>query len=219
MKFTSDVKPHYFFLFLFTLLVLPQGHNLEAMKESSSASQYSIDPQKSQFLVYTSTAGLFGGLGHKHKISIPDFSGKLAFDPSDLAHSSLQMSIVAKSLVILAEDKKEEKDKPKIEEEMQTKVLDVENFPEITFRSTEISIKPAGANEYDAVIHGDLNLHGVTRNIPVNAKVTTENDHLTARGEFTLKQTDYQIKPPSAGGGTVKVKDELRFTFEIAAHL
>jgi hypothetical protein len=41
---------------------------------------------------------------------------------------------------------------------------------------------------------------------------------LRAKGAFTLKQTSFDIKPVSIAGGTIKVKDELKFTFEIVAH-
>ena len=42
-------------------------------------------------------------------------------------------------------------------------------------------------------------------------------DSLRANGEFTLRQTDFNIKPASAVGGTIKLKDELKFTFDIIA--
>jgi hypothetical protein len=40
---------------------------------------------------------------------------------------------------------------------------------------------------------------------------------LRAFGEFALRQSDYGIKPPSAVGGGLKVKDEVKFTFDIVA--
>ena len=33
----------------------------------------------------------------------------------------------------------------------------------------------------------------------------------------SLKQTDYKIKLVSVAGGTLKLKDELKFSFDIAA--
>ena len=41
---------------------------------------------------------------------------------------------------------------------------------------------------------------------------------LHARGEFSLWQTDYKITPPTVAAGTIKVKDELKFSFDIVAH-
>jgi hypothetical protein len=34
---------------------------------------------------------------------------------------------------------------------------------------------------------------------------------------FSLKQTDYRIKLVAVAGGTIKVKDELKFSFDIVA--
>jgi hypothetical protein len=40
---------------------------------------------------------------------------------------------------------------------------------------------------------------------------------LRASGEFTLSQSVYNIKPVSVAGGALKIKDELKFSFEIVA--
>jgi hypothetical protein len=40
---------------------------------------------------------------------------------------------------------------------------------------------------------------------------------LRASSDFTLNQTDYNIKLVSVAGGTLKLKDELKFSFEIVA--
>jgi polyisoprenoid-binding protein YceI len=208
------------FLFVVFLGILPlnSARPEQAMKKSSSLLHYKIDAQKSRFFVATGSAGVFSAFGHKHKISIPEFSGEVSFDPADLSKTSLHLSIVSNSLVVVADNQKEEKDKPKIEEAMREKVLEVSKFPDVDFRATGISASSIGQDEYDAEIHGDLTLHGVTRNITVKAKVDLGKDQLTAKGEFPLKQTDYQIQPVSVAGGTVKVKDEIRLSFEMLAH-
>jgi hypothetical protein len=41
---------------------------------------------------------------------------------------------------------------------------------------------------------------------------------LRAKGGFAIKQSNFSIKPVSVAGGTIKVKDELKFTFDIVAH-
>ena len=40
---------------------------------------------------------------------------------------------------------------------------------------------------------------------------------LRASGDFILKQSDYRIKPISVAGGALKLKDELKFAFDIIA--
>lgn len=188
----------------------PQGSSSETL-------HYHVVPTQSRCFVYTGTAGAFGAFGHKHKIALPEFSGEVTFDPRDLSHSSLNLHFHPDAFSVVADTKKEKKDKPKIEEEMKAKVLEIQQFPEITYRSTGVTATPLGKNEFELKILGELTLHGITKTVPVDAKVTLQNNRLVAEGEFKLKQTDYQIKPFSAAGGTVKVKDEVRLSFEIAA--
>jgi len=59
--------------------------------------------------------------------------------------------------------------------------------------------------------------HGVINNQPVIAWVAVFGDMLRASGDFTLSQTDYQIKLVSVAGGALKLKNDLKFSFEIVA--
>jgi hypothetical protein len=47
--------------------------------------------------------------------------------------------------------------------------------------------------------------------------VRLKGDTLRAAGEFSIRQSDYEIRPASAAGGTVKLKDELKLSFDVAA--
>jgi hypothetical protein len=47
--------------------------------------------------------------------------------------------------------------------------------------------------------------------------VALTEDSLRAFGNFSLLQTDYDLKLASAAGGALKVKDELKFSFNILA--
>jgi polyisoprenoid-binding protein YceI len=62
-----------------------------------------------------------------------------------------------------------------------------------------------------------LTLHGVTRPQPLAAKVAVIGDTLRAFGSFTISQTDYDLKLVNIAGGALKVKDELKFSFNILA--
>ena len=97
-------------------------------------------------------------------------------------------------------------------------MLEVGAHPEIVFKSTKIDIDKTEDGQFQAKIFGDLTLHGVTRSGLITAMVTMSDNTLHAKGSFPLHQSQYSIKPVSAGGGTIKVKDELRFTFDIVAH-
>jgi polyisoprenoid-binding protein YceI len=74
-----------------------------------------------------------------------------------------------------------------------------------------------GEGLYVVTLNGELSLRGVTRYQPILARVTLKDDTLRAAGEFSVRQSDYQINPVTAAGGTIKLKDELRLSFDIAA--
>ena len=97
-------------------------------------------------------------------------------------------------------------------------VLDVKQHPTATFTVTSskrLELKSAdGHPQYE--LTGEFNLHGKKQPLTVTAAAVAEKDgkqHLS--GQFTIKQTDYGIKPYSAVGGLVSVKDELKIFGEL----
>jgi polyisoprenoid-binding protein YceI len=177
---------------------------------------YKIDSSQSQFTVHTDTASLLGAMGHKLQIAIQDFSGQIRIPSEKPELASLQMKVKSQSLT--ATDKISEKDKAEIEDTMQNKVLNTPTFSEITFSSSKVSGKQAKEGLFEIKITGDLTLHGVTRLMEIPTQVSIKANQLLATGEFRLKQTDFKIKPFSALGGAMKVKDELSLTFHLKAH-
>ena len=101
---------------------------------------------------------------------------------------------------------------------MHDEVLETEGFAEIIYECPRVSsVQKMGEGLFSATLNGELALHGVTRNQPVSARVTLKGDTLRTAGEFSVRQSDYDIKPVSAAGGTVKLKDELKLSFDIIA--
>jgi len=173
---------------------------------------YEVVAAESKFTVFVGRAGLFGGLGHDHTITVRNFSGRVTVPPGGAQQAALEMEIEAGSLLV-ADPGVDEKERAEIQKAMETEVLEVARFPKIRFKSVSVAdVKPAGF-----VLNGDLTLHGVARRVavPVAARVTPEE--VRAGGEVTIRQTDFGIKPYSAGLGTVKVKNELKLTFAIVA--
>jgi polyisoprenoid-binding protein YceI len=175
--------------------------------------RYHIDAGQSSFMVHASVGGLLSGFGHNHNITVKDISGETEFTDGTVAPASLHMKIQANSLVVT--DKVSDKDRQTIEKEMREQVLETGKYSEITFNSTKIEATKNSDTQYQAKIWGDLTLHGVTHNVPINAQLTFDYKTLRARGEFALKMSDYSIKAPSVAGGTITVKDTLKFNFNI----
>lgn len=185
----------------------------DARSGDPSVAHYRINPSKSRFIVRAYTGGVLGAFGHDHTIAIRDFTGQASFDSTSMQSASLKLTIKADSLAVV--DKVSDKDRREIEATMREKVLETGKHPEILFRSTRIDVNRTGEADYSVKIWGDLTLHGVTRDGLINARVNISGESLRARGEFPLRQTDYGITPVSIAAGTIKVKDELKLSFDI----
>jgi polyisoprenoid-binding protein YceI len=185
-------------------------------ENENSPVRYRLLADESRFTVQAFAEGLFSAFGHDPVIAIRDFTGEVKFTPGTLSDASVQMKIMADSLAV--SDEVKEKDRAEIERMMREDVLETAEYPEIVFQSTNISASRLAEGRYRARVIGTLTLHGVTQsNLWIHAEVTMSGERLRAQGEFPLKQTDYGIKPVSVAGGTMKVKNELKFSFDIVA--
>jgi polyisoprenoid-binding protein YceI len=159
---------------------------------------------------------MLSAFAHSPTIAIPDFQGEVQWNSSALEDASLRLVIRAPSLTVT--DDISDKDRQEIERKMYQEVLETDGFPEIVYECSRVSsIQKIGEGSYVVVLNGELALRGVTRDQPVSARVTLKGDTLRAAGEFSVRQSDYEIKPVSAAGGTVKLKDELKLSFDVTA--
>lgn len=174
---------------------------------------YVIDAKASRFAVQAFATGLLSAMGHNPTIGIRNFSGDVSFSPEALQGNAFRLSIKMTSLSV--QDDIADKDRREIERLMNEQVLEISKYPEAVYEAPVISVTRLGDSLYSAALDGTLSLHGVTRRQPVTARIAVFGTMLRASGDFTLSQTDYQIKPVSVAGGALKLKDELKFSFEM----
>jgi polyisoprenoid-binding protein YceI len=183
----------------------------------SKSRTYTIAPGESSFWVFVEKAGLLSGLAHDHEIGVKSFTGRVVVPDAGASGGSLELDVNAQSLTVL-DKKPSEEDKKKIYNSMHNEVLESAKYQKITFKSASVSdVRPAGSDGYSFTLNGDLTLHGVTKRIAVPVTATITPQQLRATGKYTLRQTDFGIKPYSAAGGTVKVKNEVVVHFDIVA--
>lgn len=182
----------------------------------ANSARYRIDAGQSHFTVRAFAGGFLSALAHDHTIAVRDFEGNTEFTFGTVEPASLQMTIKAASLAVV--DKISEKDRLKIEATMRDEVLEVSNFPEITFKSNSVTATKTGEGQYQSRISGEISLHGVSRPLTITSQLEFGDKLLHAKGNFALKQSSFGIKPVSVAGGTIKVKDEIKFVFDIVAH-
>jgi polyisoprenoid-binding protein YceI len=177
--------------------------------------RYLVDKSASKFMVRAFASGMLSALGHSPTIAIRNFSGEASLDPESLENLSLRIDIQADSLEVT--DDISSKDRREIETTMHEKVLGTSKYPAIVFQSNGVSATKLGEGRFKASLDGTLSLHGTTGRVLVPAQVALLGAMLRASGEFSILQSEFGIAPVSVAGGALKLKDELKFTFDIVA--
>lgn len=140
------------------------------------------------------------------------FSGTINVDEKDLLKSTIQLTIDAKSVQSQAVQGREDLING---EDM----LDTSKFPEITFKSKQVSQK--GSNQFN--ITGDLTLRGTTREVQVpltfNGVVTTRMGVAAGfSGNLTLNMSDFGVPfTREFEPGKRVVGDQLKVELQIEA--
>ena len=176
--------------------------------------RYKLDSSQSKFIAHALRGGPLWFKGHEHLVAAREFAGEVRFDPQSITSSSLRLTVAAASMEETS-DAFTAAQKQIINRELREIVLEPAKYPEIMFVSTAVTGKALRNNEYDLKITGNLSLHGVTRTITIPAHVTTSANSLRATGEFSIDRGDFNVKATSAFHGMVRVRDKVKFTFDI----
>jgi polyisoprenoid-binding protein YceI len=193
--------------------------SVPVIKRAAEAPQtsvvYRLDPARSKFMIRAFAGGLLWFKGHDHFVAARDFMGEARLTPGSVSPASLTLSVRAASLaetreVFTAQQKKI------IDGELRDIVLEPDKYPDISFKSTDVSAEAQGG-VFKVKLGGDLTLRGITRRVVIPAEVTLEGSDLHARGEFDIKRSDFKVPATSAFHGTVRVRDRLKVTFDIVA--
>jgi polyisoprenoid-binding protein YceI len=179
--------------------------------------RYQLNASQSKFTAHALAGGLLWFKGHNHLIAVREFTGEAQLTPNSITPASLIIKAKTASMVetssVFTEPQKQI-----INKELREIVLLPDQYPEILFKSTSVTGKTTGNNQYDLKIAGDLTLHGVTRQITIPTKVTIIGNELRAQGEFSINRGDFKVKATSAVHGLVRVKDRVKFTFDMVGH-
>jgi polyisoprenoid-binding protein YceI len=177
--------------------------------------RYAIDPSVSRFTVQAFATGLLSTFGHNPRIGISDYDGEIRFVPETYEKPLVRLTVRTGAMQVLDEIK--EKDRKTLEQTMYGEVLEVGRYPEAVYESKQIRVQKLGADLLLAQVSGDLSFHGVTQTHSFDARITLLTGMMRISGEFSLRQSVYRIKPVSFAAGALRLKDDLKFNFELVA--
>jgi len=200
--------------------VLPEPAALSAISKTENrieGQRYRLDASQSKFIAHAMAGGLLWFKGHDHLVAVKEFTGEARLTPDQINPASLEITAKTGSMVETSSVFTDQQ-KQIIDKELREIVLQPAQYPEIVFRSTQVSGKKLSADQSDLNITGDLTLHGVTRQISIPTKITVTGNDLRAVGEFSIDRGDFKVKATSAVHGLVRVRDKVKFTFDIVGH-
>jgi polyisoprenoid-binding protein YceI len=174
--------------------------------------RYRFDPGQSRFTVRAFVAGMLSFLGHSPTFAVRDFNGEVTIGAGGVTGVSL--TALAASLRVT--DEVSAHDRGEIEGTMFREVLEAARFPQIAYAADEVTTESVAQGRYRLRIGGRLSLRGVARPQPLDAELLVFDDGIRLRGDTALRLSDYGIKPVTALGGTVRLKDELQVSFDLA---
>jgi polyisoprenoid-binding protein YceI len=196
----------------------PKLSNTAASAENepeAMTSRYTVDYGASYLIAITGKSGLLSFAGHNHAVIATKWSAVVDMTPTDVAHSSVTISVETAGLVIDSSDARQRAglgagpgpgEIPTIQKRMLSQeVLDARRYPVISF--TSATVEAEGSDHLR--VSGEFELHGHRRRVVVPARYRIEGDRMVLGSHFVIRQADYGLTPESVAGGTVKVKDEV----------
>jgi polyisoprenoid-binding protein YceI len=149
------------------------------------AGNWTVDTANAKVLF--SVKGPFGTVNG----SFTGLQASIHFDPNDLAGSTIQASIDAKTV----NSGVGMRNKHLRSEEQ---YLNTDKFPRITFKSSKIEKSASG---YKAI--GDLTLKGITKPAEIAFTFTPNANAGVFKGEFSIKRGDFNLGKPGGSIGEI----------------
>ena len=197
------------------------NEKIQDHEKQAQSSTYRLDTDASRIFVKVGSATL---IGHQHGVEARLKSGKLAlggggelvFDMGSFTADTAE----SRKRAGLAGEKISASDAKKVTQNMRgAEVLDVARFPTATFQITAIKAMDGQAAGPPSLyqLEGNFTLHGTDKKLQLKAKLegAGPQGQMKLIGSFTIKQSEYGIKPYSTFGGIVKVADELEITGDL----
>jgi len=94
--------------------------------------------------------------------------------------------------------------------------LKKEDYPTISFASSDVQVSSAQADSFSVVANGKLTIKGNTQTVELTAKGVQQSDGtLHVKGEHGLKLSTFDVERPSLMFGAIKVDDPIQIGFDV----
>jgi polyisoprenoid-binding protein YceI len=177
--------------------------------------RYRFEPSLSRFSVQAIATGMLSFMGHSPTFAVRQWAGAVTFDDGRVEQMQAVLTVRAGSLQLV--DEVRPADREEIEGRMRSQVLELDRYPEITFQSEEALAEAVAQGRYRVRLAGRLELHGVIRPHRLDMDLVVFSDGIRLAGECPLVMSEFHIRPVTALAGAIRLKDELRVAWDVAA--
>lgn len=172
---------------------------------------YTLGPGTDRLLVKTSRTGVGSKAGHDLTIEVTRWTGTATLDIGGPENSSVSVDAEVGSFAVIEGSggvkPLTDSDRADIERTLREKILHSDQHPTISFHSSGVR-GDAGSFTVD----GDLTIVGVTQPATLQGRIAEGR----ARGNASVVQSRWGIKPYTAFFGALKLADEVLVEFDIA---
>lgn len=183
----------------------------------AGAGVYRLDAPASTVWIRVGKAGPLAALGHRHVISVGRLYGFARLDATGTGQADLRFPVAALAVDTAAAEKRyHHYSRPTAKDIAGTRahmlgsgVLDRVHYPWVSLHIH------ATLGKTSRVLTATITLHGIQRTLEIANHFTHSGSHLSAQGEFSIKQSNFNITPYAILLGALQVKDTIRIRYHL----
>ncbi len=196
----------------------------DAPAAAAAPIRYVVEPGRSTLalLVYKDPGTALASQSHDHVITAQGWTGFVTWSQGDNSGCKVTFDVPVKGLSpdqpamrkrfgldsVLSDGQRSD-----VKENMLDKdQLNAGAHPQIKFVAKSCSGASGKVN-----VKGSLTIRGVTKSVSMPMQVTASDAEFAAKGQLTIKATDYGFEPFSAAFGALKNKNEMKLHVDVKA--
>jgi polyisoprenoid-binding protein YceI len=122
----------------------------------------------------------------------------------DASKGKMAISILMKSFLF---------EKALMQEHFNENYVESDKYPKATFKGDILNFDAINATASKQQVKGMLTIHGVTKEITIEANFTKTNDAILVNGDFMVNLSDFNVKIPAVVAKNIAKKIKVSFDF------
>ncbi len=142
---------------------------------------------------------------HDYETKVTQMNGEIVLNGTNQV-KALVVNIPVKSI----------KSKEKLMDTKTYEAFNVDKYPNITFKMTELQSLQINGADVSVAVAGNLTINGTTKKVTLKSNgKTLKSGVYQFKGAIALKMTDFNMKPPTAMMGMMKVGDGITLKYDV----